>query len=123
MKKEKKDEMGFHISFSKFDPRQRKTARILNSVGRKKAIIIANALWDYDEDELISMVNGMVHESKTKHCKPSKHQSEKSQIKATDKREQPTSQKDNHTNLPKDTNKNNKLMSSIVATMGQFQDS
>lgn len=44
----KKDEMSFHIRFNNADPRHRKAARILNMVGRQKATIVANALWEYD---------------------------------------------------------------------------
>jgi hypothetical protein len=44
----KKEEMRFSIRFNPADPRHLKAARILNQVGRSKAMIVADALWEYD---------------------------------------------------------------------------
>ena len=44
----KKEEMRFSIRFNPADPRHRSAARILNEAGRSKAVIVANALWEYD---------------------------------------------------------------------------
>ena len=44
----KKDEMRFCIRFNPADPRHRKAARTLNMAGRRKATIVADALWEYD---------------------------------------------------------------------------
>ena len=44
----KKEEMRFSIRFNPADPRHRKAAQILNQAGRSKAIIVANALWEYE---------------------------------------------------------------------------
>ena len=43
----KKNEKRFTIEFNLIDPRHRKAVEILNAVGRSKAIIIADALWEY----------------------------------------------------------------------------
>ena len=43
----KKEEMRFSIRFSPADPRHRIAAQMLNQVGRSKAIIVADALWEY----------------------------------------------------------------------------
>jgi hypothetical protein len=43
----KKEEMRLTIRFNPADPRHREAARILNESGRSKAIIVANALWEY----------------------------------------------------------------------------
>ena len=42
----KKDEMRFCIRFNPTDPRHRKAAQMLNAVGRRKACLVANALWE-----------------------------------------------------------------------------
>ena len=44
----KKDDMRFCIRFNPADPRHRKAAQTLNMAGRRKATIVANALWEYD---------------------------------------------------------------------------
>ena len=44
----KKEEMRFSIRFNPADPRHRNAARLLNEAGRSKAVIVANALWEYD---------------------------------------------------------------------------
>ena len=43
----KKEEMRFSIRFNHADPRHRNAARMLNQLGRSKAIIVADALWEY----------------------------------------------------------------------------
>ena len=119
MKKEKKDEMGFHIRFNDVDPRQIKAARILNKVGRKKAIIVANALWDYDEDEdeFEIQESKTVNDNRPKQSIPSKPQELKPQIKVTGNNDQIPSIKESHTNSPCSS----ELKSSILANMGQFR--
>ena len=123
MTKQKKDEMDFHIHFNKHDPRQRKAARILNKVGRQKAIIIGNALWDFDEDEFEQQEVSIVNNKKVKPRKPSEPKASSSQVRAENEDEQTPSQREHRINSSRNSNMNSALMSSIVATMGQFQDS
>ena len=119
LKKEKKDEMGFHIRFNDVDPRQIKAARILNKVGRKKAIIVANALWDYDEDEdeFELQESKVVNDNRTKQSIPSKPQELKPQIKVTGSNDQIPSIKESHAN----SSCSSKLKNSILVNMGQFR--
>ena len=118
MKKEKKDEMGFHIRFNDVDPRQIKAARILNKVGRKKAIIVANALWDYeeDEDEFELQESKTANDNRPKQSIPSK-----SQFKATGNNDQTLPPKASHVTSLHSSNVNDSLKSSILANMGQFR--
>lgn len=39
--------MRFSIRFNQADPRHRKAAQLLNQAGRSKAVIVADALWEY----------------------------------------------------------------------------
>jgi hypothetical protein len=112
--KAKKDEMGFHIRFNKADPRQRKAARILNKVGRQKAILVANALWDYDEDEFEMQEAELLNDDK-----PKPRNRPKPQVKITGNNDHPSPQKD--TNVSSPHNSGNSLVSSIMANMGQFK--
>ena len=121
MIKTKKDEMGFHIRFNKADPRQRKAARILNKVGRQKAIIVANALWDYDEDEFEIQETEILSDDNTKPSNLPTAQSLKPQVKITDNDTPTAPQKDIRVNSP--NNSGNSLMNSIMANMGQFKNS
>jgi len=43
----KKNELRFTVCFNPADPRHIKAAQILNNAGRRKATIVANALWEY----------------------------------------------------------------------------
>jgi len=119
--KEKKDEMGFHIRFNKADPRQRKAARILNKVGRQKAIIVANALWNYDEDELEMQEPQFMNNDKPKQSSLPKPQALKAQAKVTDNSDHTTHKDDIHVSFPNNSSKS--LVSSIMANMGQFKNS
>ena len=113
--------MGFHIRFNKADPRQRKAARILNKVGRQKAIIVANALWDYDEDELEMFEPQFLNDEKPKPSKLPTPQSLNPQVKIMDNDTPPSPQKDIHVSSPNSSG--NSLMNSIIANMGQFKNS
>ena len=108
----KKDAMSFHIRFNNADPRHRKAARILNMVDRQKATIVANALWEYDEGNL--------------NCEPTN----KSPTTDITPQLPPKSMKTHLCNedIGKQTpvhsyeTRNNGLLNSIVATLGQFQE-
>ena len=45
----KKEEMRFSIRFNPDDPRHKQAAQLLNMSGRRKAAIVANALWEYQQ--------------------------------------------------------------------------
>ena len=50
----KKDEMRFSIRFNPADPRHRKAALLLNMAGRRKAAIVADAIWEYEMKYAVS---------------------------------------------------------------------
>ena len=50
----KKDEMRFSIRFNPADSRHRKAALLLNMAGRRKAAIVADALWEYEMKYAVS---------------------------------------------------------------------
>lgn len=59
----KKDEMRFSIRFNSADPRHIKAAQILNLAGRRKATIVADALWEYELKHGAGEVSGNLADS------------------------------------------------------------
>ena len=65
----KKNELNFHIAFNGDDPRHVWAAGVLNKLGRRKATIIANALWQNEFGDVL--VSGVAPVAKTQNSQPS----------------------------------------------------
>ena len=100
--------MRFSIRFNPTDPRHVKATQILNMAGRRKASIVANALWEYD------LKHGL--QGKTDNNFPD------SGTPQISYREPPTSEAPAIAGKPSDSKMDDTLQNSIMASLADFRD-